>query len=186
MPSGASERSRALDGELARLLASAVLPASRDLIAQVRTYLLKQNADMKLKNNVHAILKTNASRGAVSISLGPSFDKGPTASHFYLDSGSRLSFGITLRENSNRCALVAYRFHLNLPDGCSPSFYRFDLNPQAHETPLLEPRSHLHAGVEEVRLPCPALSPLDVLDRIFFVIEGDLLRRLSNNIQPWK
>jgi hypothetical protein len=175
MPSGAPERAKALDGELERLLASTVLPASREMIAQVRTYLLKQNADMGHRNNVHAILKTTTSRGVVSISLGPSFDKGPTDSHFYLESGSRLSFGITLRESNKSCALVAYRFQLNLPAGHAPSFYRFDLNREAHETPLLEPRCAFHPGIEEVRLPCPALMPLEVLDRIFLVIEPQLV-----------
>jgi hypothetical protein len=71
--------------------------------------------------------------------------------------------------------LAAYRFQLNLPDGNSPSFYRFDLNPEAHETPLFEPRCHLHPGLEEVRLPCPVLTPLEVLDRIFLVIEPQLV-----------
>jgi hypothetical protein len=174
MPGGAPERARNLDGAIERLLASIILPASRDLIAQVRTYLLRQNADMGLRNNVHAILKTTGSRGALSITLGPSFDKGPEESHFYLESGSRLSFGITLRESNEGSSLVAYRFHLSLPESHSPSFYRFDLNREAHPTPLFEPRCHFHPGTEEVRLPSPALMPLEVLDRIFLVIEPQL------------
>jgi hypothetical protein len=148
MPGGAPERARNLDGAIERLLASLVLPASRDLIAPIRTYLLRQNADMGFKNNVHAILKTTSSRGVLSITLGPSFDKGPEQSHFYLESGSRLSFAITLRESNNGCSLVAYRFQLSLPEGCSPSFYRFDLNRDAHQIPLLESKS-VNPGVRE-------------------------------------
>jgi len=70
--------------------------------------------------------------------------------------------------------LVAYRFHLSLPEGQSPSFYRFDLNDKAHESPLTEPRCHYHPGVDDVRLPCPVLTPLEVFDRIFMVIEPRL------------
>jgi hypothetical protein len=174
MPGGAPQRARKLDEGLERLVESVVLPSSRDTRAQVLTYLLKQNADAGIRNNVYRIFKTTTSRNVTSITLGPSFDKGPTDSHFYLESGSRLSFGITLRESNSRCSLVSCRFQLNLPGGHSPSFYRFDLNNKAHHTPLFEPRCHFHPGVEEVRLPCPALTPLEVLDRIFLVIERQL------------
>jgi hypothetical protein len=175
MPGGAPERARTLDEGLERLVESIVLPSSRDMIAEVGTYLRKQDADTGNRNNVYKILKTATSHDIVYMTVGPSFDKGPTDSHFYLESGSRLSFGITLRENNRRCSLVSYRFQLNLPEGRIPSFYRFDLNDKAHETPLFEPRCHFHPGVEEVRLPCPALTPLEVLDRIFLVIEPQLV-----------
>jgi hypothetical protein len=175
MPRGAPDRARNLDGSLERLLASIVLPSCRDTVAQVRTYLLKQNADMGNRNNVYGILKTGTSRDVVSVWVGPSFDSGPTESHFYLDSGSRLSFGITLRESNSRCSLIAYRFQLNLPEAQSPSFYRFDLNDKAHDFPLFEPRCHLHPSSDEVRLPIHPLTPLEVLDRIFLVIEPQLV-----------
>jgi hypothetical protein len=174
MPGGAPERARSLDGGLERLLEAIVLPSSRDTIAQVRNYLLKQAVDAGNRNNVYKILRTTSSQDVVYMTVGPSFDEGPTDSHFHLESGSRLSFGITLRESNGRCALVSYRFQLNLPEGLLPPFYRFDLNDKAHETPLFEPRCHFHPGLEEVRLPCPALTPLEVLDRIFLVIEPQL------------
>jgi hypothetical protein len=174
MPGGAPQRAKALDERIERLLASIILPSSRDAIAHVRTYLLKQNADIGNRNNVYRIFKTATSQNIVSISVGPTFDKGPTDSHFYLESGSRLSLGIFLRESNGRCSLVAYRFQLNLPEPQSPSFYRFDLNEKAHDTPLSEPRCHYHPGTDDIRLPCPALTPLEVLDRIFLVIEPHL------------
>ena len=174
MPSGAPERARLLDRGIEGLLESMVLPASHDVVARVRNYLLTQDREMGTKNNVYGILKVATSKGVVFVSVGPTFDKGPEQSHFYLKSGSRLSFGFELRESNSRCSLVAYRFQLNLPNGHSPPFYRFDLNREAHETPLLEPRCHFHPGTEEVRLPCPALMPLEVLDRIFLVIEPQL------------
>ena len=150
MPGSAPRRAKMLDGGLDSLVALIVLPAPRDMIAQIRTYLLKQDADTGKRNDVYGIFKIDKSRDAVSISVGPSFDKGPTESHFYLESGSRLSFGITLRETNRGCSLLAYRFQLSLPEACTPSFYRFDLNDRMHDTPLFEPRCHVHVGVEEI------------------------------------
>ena len=175
MPPGAHERAEALDGGIEQSLAGLALSSVRDSVAQIRTYLQKQDADLGHRNNVLRILKIAESQGLTFISVGPSIDKGPTESHFQLESESRLSFGITLREANGRCSLVAYRFHLNLPGGQSPAFYRFDLNDKAHKTPLTEPRCHYHPGVDDVRLPCPALNPLEVLDRIFLVIEPQVL-----------
>lgn len=174
MPSGAPDRARLMDGRLEQSLTSLVLPCSRDVVSQLRGYLLKQNASMGLRNNVYSGLRKITSHDLVYITLGPQFDKGPTESHFYLESGARFSFGITLREGNGRCALVEYRFHLHLAEGSSPPFYRFDLNEKPHHSPLVEPRCHMHPGSDDIRLPCPPLTPLDVLDRIFFVIEPSL------------
>jgi hypothetical protein len=175
MPARAHERAKALDGGIEASLAGISLPSVRDSVAQIRTYLQNQDADLGHRNNVARILKTDGNHGLKFISVGPSFDHGPTESHFNLESGSRLSFGITLSEGNGRCSLVAYRFQLDLPEGRSPAFYRFDLNPKSHDSPLHEPRCHYHPGADEVRLPCPALTPLEVLDRIFLVIEPQLL-----------
>ena len=175
MPARAHERAKALDGGIDQSLAGLALASVRDLVAQIRTYLLRQDVDIGRRNNVLRILKRVESGGVIRLSVGPSFDKGPRESHFYLESGSRLSFGIELREANGRCSLVAYRFHLSLPEGQSPSFYRFDLNDKAHDSPLHEPRCHYHVGADDVRLPCPALTPLEVFDRIFLVIEPQVL-----------
>ncbi len=178
MPGGAPDRAKTLDGEIERRLGSMVLPPLRDIVAELRTYLLTQNVNIGNKNNVYGIFKIVGSQDVVSVTVGPTFDKGPTESHFYLESRSRLSFGITLRESNRRSSLLAYRFQLNLPEPQTqlPAFYRFDLNDRADETPLFEPRCHFHPGIDDVRLPCPALTPLEVLDRIFLVIEPELCR----------
>lgn len=130
---------------------------------------------MQTPNNVYTTLKmTPSSASVISINLGPSIDKGPTPGHFRLDSGARLSFGVTLQQSGSTSSLVAVRFHLHLPAGRSPEYLRFDLNPQARADPLSEPRCHLHAGLDKVRLPLPVLSPFEVLDRVFFVVEPAL------------
>src|ERR1700730_3277730 len=101
-----------------------VLPSRRDMAAQVRTYLLRQNSDLGNRNNIQRIFKVTQSHDAVAIMLGPQFDKGPNDSQFQLESGARLSCGVELRENNGRCSLLAYRFQLNLPEGHRPSFSR--------------------------------------------------------------
>ena len=175
MPARAHERAKALDGGIEQSLAGLALPSVRDSFAQIRAYLQWQDAALGHGNSVPQILKKEPKDDLTFITLGPSFDKGPTDSHFYLESGSRLSFFVELREGNGRCSLVRYRFQLNLPESQSPSFYRFDLNEKAHERPLIEPRCHYHLGVDNVRLPCPVLTPLEVSDRIFLVIEPQLL-----------
>ncbi|MCX6631355.1 MAG: hypothetical protein NTW28_27395 [Candidatus Solibacter sp.] len=179
MPTNAHERAKTLDGGIEQSVEGLALRSLRDSVAQIRTYLQWQDADLGHRNNVARILRMVGNHGLTFISVGPSFDHGPTESHFKLESGARLSFGITLREANGRCSLVAYRFHLSLPEGQSPSFYRFDLNEKAHETPLTEPRCHYHPGVDKVRLPCPVLTPLEVFDRIFLVIEPQLLAAIE-------
>jgi hypothetical protein len=174
VPDKAHERAKALDESTATSLASLSLPSAREAIAQLRTYLSRREAEIRKGNNVAALLRQATSRNTVTIALGPSFDKGPTDRHFLLKSGARLSFGLTVREANGRSSLVAYRFQLNLPEIHQPSFYRFDLNEKAHAEPLQEPRCHLHPGSDQVRLPCPVLSPLEILDRIFHVIEPSL------------
>ena len=179
MPTGAPTRARSLDERYEQSLLSFALPSVNDLVAHVRTYLRRQDAEIGHRNTIARILKVVPSYEVTSISLGPTIDKGPTDSHFHLESGSRLSFGVQVREGNGRCSLIAYRFQLNLPETFAPAFYRFDLNQKVHDSPLTEPRCHYHAGLDDVRLPCPVLSPLDVLDRIFLVIEPNVLRSLN-------
>jgi hypothetical protein len=66
---------------------------------------------------------------------------------------------------------VEFRYHYQLPAAHAPAYFRFDLNNAAHTDPLMEPRCHLHPGLENVRIPMAVHSPFEILDRIFFVLE---------------
>jgi hypothetical protein len=136
----------------------------------LRAYLQKQNDRLGTRNNIYGILKRGASQGGSVFSLGPQIDKFDTPGHFHFPSGARLSFGIALK-NGEGCSLISYRFHYHLAEGSSPAFVRFDLNPESHIDPLSEPKCHVHPGRDDIRIPIPALAPLEVLDRIFFVLE---------------
>jgi hypothetical protein len=78
MPDRAHERAKALDGGIEQSLAGLALSSVRDSVAQIRTYLQIQDADLGYPNNVARIFKTTWSHGLTFISMGPSFDKGPT------------------------------------------------------------------------------------------------------------
>lgn len=179
MPARAHERAKTLDIGIEQALHAIALPSARELVAEVRTYLLRQDADLGRLNDVYRIFRTGTSHRVTTISVGPHFDKGSTDTHFHLESGSRLSFFVELREGNGRCSLVRYRFQFNLPETASPSFYRFDLNQAAHDVPLGEPRCHYHVGEDDIRLPCPVLTPLEVFDRIFQVLEPQILRAVA-------
>jgi hypothetical protein len=130
---------------------------------------------MDTRNNPIQLLKFTESNGVASIDLGPGIDKGPTSQHFHFDSGARLSFGLTLRERDRGAQLVSFRYHYQLPAAQSPEYIRFDLNEAQHDDPLLEPRCHLHPGLESVRIPISLHDPFEVLDRIFFVLESSAM-----------
>ena len=126
---------------------------------------------MNVRNNPFQLLKLYPSSGFAQIDLGPTIDKGSTADHFRFDSGARLCFGLTLREVERGSQIIASRYHYRLPDGHSSKFLRFDLSDEPHLDPLVEPRCHLHPGIADVRIPFSIHHPIEVLDRIFFVLK---------------
>ncbi len=170
MPDRALPRAGELEARIERQVAEVVLPSFRQVLTSIRVYLLNHNVETGNRNNVHKFLREKRVGDAALISFGPEFDKGPTESHYKLSSKIRLSFGITLREVNGGCKLISYRFHLHLGAARGPSFLRFDLNKGAHPNPLAEPRSHVHPGRDDIRLPFPVLRPLELLDRIFYVV----------------
>jgi hypothetical protein len=147
------------------------LDPPRKVLTQIRAYLLRRSEEMKTKNNPIQLLKFFEENNFAQIDLGPSIDKGPAAGHFHFDSGARLSFGLTLREANGESQVLAFRYHYKFTDGHAPQYLRFDLNEAPHTDPLVEPRCHLHPGIDDVRIPFSVHNPIEILDRIFFVLE---------------
>lgn len=102
---------------------------------------------------------------------GATFDKGQADGSFFVRSdGARLSFGVTVvYQRRSDPELVTYRFHLRFPRGRSPLFIRFDLNDESRD-PVLEPRSHLHPGSDDIRIPVPMMAPIEILERLLYAI----------------
>jgi hypothetical protein len=171
----AHKRALELDLLLESQIPSVELGSSVELLRQLRAYLEKQDRVAGTGNNVMKLLKQVTDRsGKAQINLGmPSKDRSSEA--FVLRSGSRLNFGITVQENGNASYLLAYRFQVQLPQGHSPQYLRFELIPKQHDKPLQEARCHLHPGARDMRIPLPVLSPFEILDRVFFVVEPNIV-----------
>lgn len=169
----AAVRASALDGKIDGQVNEFVTGPTKELLRRVRAYLIKRADEMNARNNVIANLRISQpdQTGVSTINYGPSIDKGETDHHFYFDSGARLCFGITVRGSNTNCEVLSYRFHYHYSDNGPLEFVRFDLNTKKHPDPLMEPRSHVHPGLEDMRLPLAPLAPLEVLDRVFFVLE---------------
>jgi hypothetical protein len=171
----ALKRATSLDTKLQAQVDGFSLPPAHKVFSSIRAYLIRRADEMSTTNNPWNLLKLReATNGIWLIALGPTIDKGPTPGHFNFDSGARLSFGLTLRDHERGTRLVSFRYQYQRPDGTSPNFLRFDLNPAAHGNPLAEPLCHLHPGLDGVRLPLSLHDPLEILDRIFFVIDKNL------------
>jgi hypothetical protein len=145
------------------------------LFMKIRGYLLKQDRRIGTKHDLERIVKYDEGPdGTFQIFLGPPIDKKQDDSFFNFPSGGRLSFSIALRKHNSSCEIIAYRFHFRFPDKHSPEFIRIDLLGKSHSDPLAEPLAHIHPGMHSVRLPCPPLTPIEVLDRVFFVLAPTL------------
>jgi len=171
----AKKRAHSLDMEIHARIGGFSLESPHKVVSAVRAYLIRRAGEISVENNPWKFLKfSGSSEGAWLITMGPTIDRGDTEEHFHFDTGARLSFGLTLQEEGSKSRLLSFRYQYNLPDGKSPRFLRFDLNRSAHADPLQEPLCHLHPGLEEARLPFFIHSPLEILDRIFFVIDKNL------------
>lgn len=164
----AQRRALVLDERLDGAVRDFVLPDPKKLFLSLRNY-LQQRADEGRAQNVFHKIRLLRENGVATVNLGPSIDKGHTEQHFIFASGARLSFWLSLRGEKRNWRLLAYRFHLHLPRAPF-EFLRFDLNEKGHPEPLREPRCHVHLG-PNVRLPFLVLPPVDLLDRLFFVVE---------------
>ncbi len=168
----ARELARALDTRLATL-ASVFDGSGMALFLRIRGYLLKQDRRIGTKHNLEQIVRYDqGDDDTFQIFLGPTIDKGADGSFFTFPSGARLSFSISLRTTAGGGSeLLSYRFQFTFPKKHSPEFIRIDRRGKSHTDPLAEPLAHIHPGMHSVRLPCPPLTPIEVLDRVFFVLD---------------
>ncbi len=167
----ARQRATAQDTDTRHALTAVQLDRPREVFRQIRAYLFQRSHETSVKNNAYQLLSFYASRDVTEIELGPAIDKGPAREHFHFDSGARLSFGLTLREVERGSQVVSYLYQFVFPDGQSPQYLRFDLNKGPRPDPLAEPRCHLHPGIADVRIPFSVHNPIEIFDRIFFVLE---------------
>ena len=148
------------------------LPQPYRCFTEIQYYLQRMTDTHRTTNRTLPLSRRTLDTGEMQINAGPSIFREPGESCIQFRSGAQLSFGVTVRVRNGRTELLAYRFHLELLPTSGIKFVRIDLNPagRGHD-PLHTPRSHFHAGFPQVHFPWPVMRPLEVLDRIFHVIE---------------
>ena len=171
-------RAAAIEVEARTLAQPPALPASpAELFLQIRRCLASAFDEEILRTPVHGIfslLKIDEEQRtdgtAVWVILGgATFDKGQDGSEFfYRRDGARISFVVIVMYANGTLALLAYRFHLQFPAGINPAYVRFDLNPEPSDDALLEPRCHIHAGAEMLRVAAPLMGPVEILDKLLY------------------
>lgn len=158
-----------------------VLPGTAaSLMLEIRKCLLSAADERVLITSPYRILSllkiVNEQRpdGAMvaSLSGGAPLDKGQvTDEFFYRRDGARISFGVTVIWGKGGAALWSYRFHLQFPSGTAPTYVRFDLNKGTGDG-LLEPRCHVHAGAERLRVATPLMAPVEILEKLLYGMPG--------------
>jgi hypothetical protein len=167
----ANEAAKLFDQKAAEYLDNLIIPSPTDFLRQLKSYLQRMMDKDWITEGVQHVKQKRAENGDILISAGPQIHKVDEPSIRFF-SGAQLSFGITLRDEIARSRLISYCFHLQLPLGSKLEFFRIDLNPPKDKyDPLDQPRSHMHPGFRGIHVPFPTMSPLEVLDRIFYVIE---------------
>jgi hypothetical protein len=83
--------------------------------------------------------------------------------HLARNDGAWFDFSITVRERGGQLALLAQDFEMRFPPGMGAPFLRFDLNLPAHRNEARELRCHLHPGADDLLVPAPLMSPLELL-----------------------
>lgn len=78
-------------------------------------------------------------------------DRQHAIAHLKRSDGAWFDFTITVREHARELELLAYNFEIRFTSAMGAPFLRFDLNLPGHENEL---RSHLHAGSDDVSMPC--------------------------------
>lgn len=71
----------------------------------------------------------------------------------------------TLRLSKGEWVIVAYSFQIDRsdPPAGAPSYIRYDYTETAHADAVKEPWSHLTPGDDNIRVPAPVLSPIELV-----------------------
>ncbi|MDY7012921.1 MAG: hypothetical protein SVX43_04840 [Cyanobacteriota bacterium] len=84
--------------------------------------------------------------------------------HFERWDGCWFDFAILIEEASKKSAeAIAFNFEIRFPENDSVNFLRFDLNLPHHNNEMRGMRFHIHPGSDDLMIPSPPLSPLEIL-----------------------
>jgi hypothetical protein len=176
-----------------------ILPSSaRGLTQALRALLLRARDTGELSsthNEILAVLRIRPkpppglanklkargmSHGAYCIEGGdPTRSRDPDGSHLRRSDGAWFNFSIAVRENDSLLEVLTYRFEICFPTGIGAPFMRFDHNLPEEDAgkPADEPRSHLHPGHDELRVPTPQMSPEELTRILLYELRPERARR---------
>jgi len=176
-PWDSGNAAKGLDARTAADINGFDLAAPDECLREIRVYLQRMTDRGRTTNGPRVLFLRQGENGYTQIDAGPTVFREPCGRCIHFRSGAELSFGITLRYDGAKSTLVSYRFHVQLLPLSGLQFVRIDLNlPKESYDPLHIPRSHMHPGFEGIHIPFPVMRPLEVLDRIFHVIEPHFSR----------
>jgi hypothetical protein len=179
-PQTSAERSQALQAHLCARADSLGLPETAEkLKRELQSRLLKACDEGLLAmkpHDVHACLwLSGPPRDATPESKGiyggdKDFKRTGDKRGFRRGDGAWFTFSITVRARRGRpLEIVAYDFELCFPVGSQeetglPRFVRFDLNEPGHANDAKGLRCHAHPGHDDLSVPAPLMSPVELLD----------------------
>ncbi|MBI4953787.1 MAG: hypothetical protein HY908_17310 [Myxococcales bacterium] len=144
----------------------------------IRARLSRAFDDGDLETPLHDIMKhvrlmpppPNAPGDAQGIVGGvKDYKRRPESARLVRRDGAWFHFTITVRAGHDALLYVlGYDFELVLLNTVPP-FVRFDLNLPGLAQSSHEPRSHVHPGHDEIRLPAPVLDPLEAIELMLSV-----------------
>jgi hypothetical protein len=115
-------------------------------------------------------------QGACCIEGGdPSRSRDPAGKRLRRSDGAWFDFSITVREGGPQLEVLTYRFEIRFAPGNGAPFMRFDRNlPEISAGTLgTEPRSHLHPGHDDLRVPTPQMSPAEVMRLLLYELRPE-------------
>jgi len=150
-------------------------PTPKELLRQIRKVLIDALADGKLKIQQHVIysgvkLINEEGKPEYTLSGGTKdFKRRPENAILCRDDQAWLHFTMTLRSTARDVLeMLAYDFELVFPPDHKPEFVRLDLNPPEHENEKRGLRSHVHPGSDDLQLPAPWMTPVEILKLMLY------------------
>lgn len=152
--------------------------SSRDLHRELRVLLLDAHNKGLLETppaKIHQLLKHDrASEPKHHVIVGgqKNFNRDKDLPHFQRDDGAWFDFAITIAQpKKGTVDLIGYNFEIRFErehNDRRPRFVRFDLNPPGHANEERDIRAHIHPGDDDLQVPSPLMSPLEVLQILLY------------------
>lgn len=160
-----------------------VVPQNAYSVKQLKTAILKRltdASDQKILSNkpheLYGLLKTsnpiNKPAHIWEIRGGQrNFRRDRAVPHFSRSDGCWFDFSISLSEQKKVCEILGFDFEIRFSETIPVKFLRFDLNFPDHSNEEKGLRFHVHPGHDDLQIPAPPMTPLEILDLFLYGLE---------------